>query len=41
MTFLREVISAARAELGPDRLIGVRMYDTFAPEARSLIQSLG
>jgi 2,4-dienoyl-CoA reductase-like NADH-dependent reductase (Old Yellow Enzyme family)/thioredoxin reductase len=27
MTFLREVISAARAEMGPDRLIGVRMYD--------------
>ena len=27
MTFLREVISAARAELGPDRLVGIRMYD--------------
>lgn len=27
MTFLREVISAARAELGPDRLLGMRMYD--------------
>ena len=27
MTFLREVIVAARNELGPDRLIGVRMYD--------------
>jgi 2,4-dienoyl-CoA reductase-like NADH-dependent reductase (Old Yellow Enzyme family)/thioredoxin reductase len=27
MTFLRDVISAARTELGPDRLIGVRMYD--------------
>jgi hypothetical protein len=27
MTFLREVISTARVELGPDRLIGVRMYD--------------
>ena len=27
MTFLREVISTTRAELGPDRLIGVRMYD--------------
>jgi 2,4-dienoyl-CoA reductase-like NADH-dependent reductase (Old Yellow Enzyme family)/thioredoxin reductase len=27
MTFLREVISAARTELGPDHLIGVRMYD--------------
>jgi 2,4-dienoyl-CoA reductase-like NADH-dependent reductase (Old Yellow Enzyme family)/thioredoxin reductase len=27
MTFLREVIAAARAELGSDRLIGVRMYD--------------
>jgi 2,4-dienoyl-CoA reductase-like NADH-dependent reductase (Old Yellow Enzyme family) len=26
MTFLREVIVAAE-ELGPDRLIGVRMYD--------------
>jgi 2,4-dienoyl-CoA reductase-like NADH-dependent reductase (Old Yellow Enzyme family)/thioredoxin reductase len=27
MTFLRDVISTARDELGPDRLIGVRMYD--------------
>jgi 2,4-dienoyl-CoA reductase-like NADH-dependent reductase (Old Yellow Enzyme family) len=27
MTFLREVLAAARAELGRERLIGVRMYD--------------
>jgi len=27
MTFLREVISSARSELGPDKIIGVRMYD--------------
>jgi thioredoxin reductase len=27
MTFLREVISAARSELGKDRILGVRMYD--------------
>ncbi|RLA53151.1 MAG: hypothetical protein DRR42_05655 [Gammaproteobacteria bacterium] len=27
MTFLREVINGARSELGPDKIIGVRMYD--------------
>ncbi|RLA02827.1 MAG: hypothetical protein DRQ54_11625, partial [Gammaproteobacteria bacterium] len=27
MTFLRDVISGARLELGPDKIIGIRMYD--------------
>ncbi len=30
MTFLREVLAAIRSELGPDLLIGVRMYDDLA-----------
>lgn len=36
MTFLREVLCAVRAELGADRIVGVRMYDDLAEYSMQL-----
>ena len=38
MTFLREVLSVIRAEVGHDRLVGVRMYDDMVDYSMQLAE---